>query len=1172
MQSPKQDLVHCPITALAFYTSADKQLFILAGEDAWLKVYSTQDRRLCGQLRIFEEQPIHGISVSSTGDLLVWGGPAVSIVPRKSVELLSSSEDAPRPYEALACDWIQDGLISPYDSTRGVVVTSNNEIVPFTVVSVEVEKGQPLQPKPVWGGLLFLSRQMLYSATVQWAGPDEVLVVAGTVFGEIVVWKCSLGREVHAMEALLVLKGHEGSIFGVAISPEVELVPGRKQRLLASCSDDRTIRIWDITQEFEKKVDEEPREHEAVVRETGFGGNNDPEAQSTTSEPDLANRCLAVATGHASRIWKVRFACDKGATAGQIEVFSFGEDTTMQKWRLASDKNTSSVPPKAGVASGKAYPYILEHMEKTPCHSGKNIWSCAVTSDGPGRIFTVTGGADGKITLVTGESNAVTVKNTEPRGQSRVLSLDDVVLSLGPQREGSGDDGGLESLPPKSKKDGFLRYAFLSQDKLLVSTISGRLLLGDLQADPSWSEIAVNTETQHHLEGYNVVRKVAPGTAIVGSTSGRLYIFREPQGLEEIAQLPGKITDVLCIPDPQDDDWRAKLRALVTVLGSTEATIFTLDVRGSTVTVRRSSSLPLHIGFVVTAVGVCGDLLLLGSRKGVITVYEEIAGIYVHRIFRNDCTTKGGDAVTSIITLPPLKGTLPKYVLTTCRDGKYRIYEIESSNTGFLLRLLHETSPPLGPMLEGAALVRPLRGDIGVVKGRLWEGGLELIIFGFRSTNFVVWNETRQEEIASVACGGAHRTFDYYGDGTDPNKVRFVYTKASAMGIYSQNEPWLQVVRPGGHGREIRAVASDGEWSRLVATGAEDTCIRIWQCIKNVLGAVIDMRCLAVLQKHTAGLQALKWERNGYLLSSAGAEEFFVWRITFLQSEYTGLAVTCEAVYPFKTPDGDLRITDFDSWTTSTDETHTEAGILVTMVFSNSVLKTYQYLQSTGFVCLQSGRYTGACLTQVKQLMLLPEQTARMRPFDVHVITGATDGTVAVWRPTAPWGREGFENGYQIVSTSRPHANSVKSLEVLGPCCAPHGHVGYNVFTDGDDNALALHFLSARVGETGILQFQDYPVYRKKDAHAAAITGVKVWRRDNGSVYLATVSNDQRLKLWEVKGPSMTEPLRIALLFNAYSALADPGGLDVIDGGNLMVAGVGMEIWDFQRGQKLQLL
>jgi WD40 repeat protein len=1151
----KQDLVRCPITALEFYTSTgDNQLYILSGEDGWLKVYSTRNqRRLCKELRIFGEQSIHGISVSSTGDLLIWGGPSLTIVSAESMELVIHGKGAIiELYEATACDWVYDARLSPHDGQRGVILTAHNEVVPFTVESTtewSAKRGDVQRLRPVWGQRLYTSRPILYSARVEWTAPDEALVVAGTVFGEIVVWKCSMGQ-VPNLEELFVLTGHEGSIFGVAISPEVELVPGsgQKQRLLASCSDDRTIRIWDITERprEEHTTTEQKERVEEEMRETGFGGNNVAETPGTITRSDSADRCLAMAIGHASRIWHVKFASDEGTAADQIEVYSFGEDTSVQKWRLTSTKATGSTASTPALNNNTTNPYKLEHLEKTVCHSGKHIWSCAIGSDSQGRTCVASGGADGKLNLLRSETASAAVNGAEIGAHNAVFVLDDLMQSISGPTEGHVEDRDGAKPPMKSKKDGFLRYAFLCEDRLLVSTVSGRLLLGQLQAGPSWSEVTASTEIQNDLKGYNVLKTVAPGTAIVGSTSGRLYVFSEAQGLEEIAQLPGKISDVFRIPSSVVEDFLEELRILVTVLGSTEATIMTLGVQKDKLSPKGTSSLALHMGFVVTAVGVCGTLLLLGSRKGVISLYKDVNDSYVYQTSRNDCKTKGGDALTSIVTLPGLNGTQSKYVLTTCRDGIYRIYEIQSSEAGYSYHLRHETAPPLGPMLEGAELTRSE------------EGELELIILGFRSTNFVVWNETRQQEIANVPCGGAHRTFDYFSNPSDANKLRFVYTKASAMGIFSQDEPSTQVVHPGGHGREIRAVTSGGDWTHshgLIATGAEDTCIRIWERIDDSTGAVADLRCRAVLQKHTSGLQALKWEGMGYLLSSAGAEEFCVWKVTHLESEYKGLAVVCEAVFPLRTPAGDLRIMDFDSDLVVLRQGDNDVayGINITMVFSNSVVKTYRYSQTDGFQCLRAAKYTGACLTQVKHVEYADAPQAST------IITGSTDGMVTVWASTDPEDGKEDESGYQIACSARCHDNSVKSLELAGP----YADSNYDVYTSGDDNAIAIHPLVLRMGEAGRIEARQLRATRVKSGHAAAITGLKILRYDRpDGAYIATVSNDQRVKVWRVWDKSTIGPLGVALVHNAYSAIADPGGLEIIDEGKLMIAGVGMEIWD----------
>jgi WD40 repeat protein len=713
------------------------------------------------------------------------------------------------------------------------------------------------------------------------------------------------------------------------------------------------------------------------------------------------------------------------------------------------------------------------------------------------------------------------------------MSLNDVVGLL-PKSGSSENNQSLEVSSARPGKDGFLRYAWLSEAKLLVSTASGRLLIGTFEQPhvPCWTEIDTSESIRQDLRSYIVLRAM-PDLTVIGSASGRLYVAQET-GLWELTRLSGKITDILFIAESGkgEDDQDFRRRILVTVLGSTQATIIHFSYLGPDIYMDQSY-VPLHMGFVVTSIGVCGDMFVLGSRKGGIAVYRKTAdGCHIHQTFRNDCKTKGGDAITSIIPLPPEEGSEHKYVLTTCRDGKYRIYELVSSTTGLSLQLRHETTPPLGPMLEGAYLSITRQGDI------------DLIIYGFRSTNFVVWNETRQEEIASVPCGGAHRTFDFRWGASDTNIVRFVFSKASAMSIYWQDRPSLEVLKPGGHGREIRAVASK-VWT--IATGAEDTSIRIWDW-PNDNDGVTGLRCRAVLQKHTAGIQALKWTiRGNYLLSSAGAEEFFVWKVTNLESQYKGLAVVCEAVYPFRSPDADLRITDFDTTTLSLYTGDPESGLAVTLIFSNSTIKTYQYTRNGGFVLAAKGRYTGACLTQVSHLTWMHETES------LALITASTDGHLAIWKDTE------LDGNYQIIFKQRLHENSIKSFHSQS-----HGLKGWQIFSVGDDQSLSI--LSFKVDFVDPV-FENVEAVRVKDAHAAAITGIALLATSDRYYYLATISNDQRLKIWQVGGfSSGSQPVRVCLVIDQYSALADPGGLRLLDTeGHFMVGGVGMEVWTLPR-------
>ncbi|KAK3329710.1 hypothetical protein B0H66DRAFT_610726 [Apodospora peruviana] len=1165
-----------PITALAFYHAGPGRTYVLAGEDTWLKVYHVSRSRLLGQLRIFHSQPIHGIHVSSPSDespancrqetrLLIWGGQSVTVVPQASLDILiqgNTDISPPRPTEFRAPDWIYDGILFPSDTNRGVLVTAHNETVPFRT------SGDG-QSKLAFGPLTSPSRPILYSANLCWLSEDSILVAGGTVFGEIIVWKYYVDATTtrpSQWELHFVFTGHEGSIFGVSISPEIELAPGVKVRLLASCSDDRTIRIWDITHRsisIEESSDASDTKALADARETGFGGNSEVKLENKND----SSRCLAVAMGHLSRIWHVKFAGRTNHHAPPhvrpIEVYSFGEDCTKQKWELSLDLQRWQNAPDSEDTKAVG---TLKHCGTSPCHIGKNIWSAAVSSVEDESPIIVSGGADGKI-AISGDQYQAHPDSISLEGSYSDLdinlSLDKVLQSLGTDVLTSP-----EAQIKKSTKEGFQRYAFLSEQTFLATTTAGRLFLGTVgNTRLTWEMIALPEAVVVDLKSYNVIKSPIKGSAILGSGTGKLYLFQqESQKLLELTRLPGKISDIICLDglmQQQPESWTV----VVTVLGLDHAMMLTFNTSAAGETVMASKRrIDLIPGFMVTAAAFCGSKLLLGSRIGVLAVYKTTTniadGFELPEISRKDCKTK--DAITCIVPLPDSSTSF----LAGCRDGRYRIYTIskETDETN-VLHLQHEISPPLG-MIEGAWFTRPNPPQNGQ------QRDIELVLYGFRGNNFVVWSEASRQELASVECGGAHRPFDYISPASvDSGKMKLVFTKASEMRFYSQQRPVLRALKEGGHGREIRGIAASSFGNnKYLATAAEDTTIRIWQYKDNEQAVSRGFKCLAVLEKHSAGIQCLKWHGDEYLLSSAGNEEFFIWRVTRLESDYDALAVVCEAVYADRSPDGDLRIMDFDvqAW-----DGKDAAAMLISLALSNSTIRSYLYSREQGFRLLSTGHYTGACLTQIRHLQVSSSE--------MHVLTASTDGYVAVWLTTNFSAESEVVAEYSIRSVAKLHQSSVKSLDIATTTRVGGATRRWLVATGGDDNALGFLDLigsssNSKEGEKETREITMSSRSRVKDAHAAAVTGLCYIKEaangqedggDVDSVVLATVSNDQRVKLWRaerrdqlVAGPG----LRVSLLSNQYSSVADAGDLEVIAAGRLMVGGVGMEVWDVLRG------
>lgn len=1190
----QRDHVHCPITALAFFrpAGASGPLCLLSGEDTHLKIYDAETQRLRASVRVFAAQPIQGISSSPADatdqdapppqDVLVWGGPLVTVLPRSTLAGLLSDGDgrgkgrSPPEHHAVpdrqvlrAPDWIYHGAVGPRQPGLAAVVTAHNEVIPLLRDGGGGWRLGRLRSPP--------SRPILYSAQVRWTPRGDVLVAAGTVFGEIIVWRCRVGSDEGGgheapPEVLHVFTGHEGSIFGVDFSPEVVIDPrtGVASRLLVSCSDDRTVRVWSVDDTGLSR-DEGPADRAFTeARETGFGDNSTTEELEATANSHYSAKALAVAMGHVSRIWGVQFSPQSignfsvGETARNLTLYSFGEDATAQKWRLELDGRSRST--QSG-QNDTAVTASLNHETTFHNHDGKHIWSSALhfpSPSSPGKELLATGGSDGKIQLIE-ESVARLEENAPPPVPDNVAR---VLSSRDPSGEINSTTHQLvDSYPAESEP--LHMYGLLSAKSIVATTASGRILTGTLEAcGVSWKELPVPKPIRDDLRKYQTVRSAGPDVTIIGSPSGQLYIY-DNDIIRPVAKLSRKIAEIFILPL---EDFRGlgfceavlgQVPIIVTTMGSSEVRLMLLDPAREDI-VLNECSIELEKGFIATAAGTCQDLLILGSRIGTLSLHKlGQNGAGFRQVAR--ATRPGSkDSVSSIVPLPAKPGLPCPYFLTTSRDGRYRIYETATQASGpdyaVTFHLRHEAIPPLGPIIESgffttttAAAPKP-----------------QLILCGFRSREFVVWNETTQQELASVECGGGHRAFTYHVDRAYPERLSFIWTKASRTCIHAQDGVSRRSLKLGSHGREIKAVAASGQGG-LLATGAEDTNIRIWRVGGDGQGASAALSCLAVVERHTTGIQCLRWAGGAYLVSSSGGEELFVWRIAGLgHSAYEGIAVLCEGVYPDKTRDGDLRIMSFDVQVLL--PAHGEGGrggevLCLSLVLSNSTLKTYRYSRDEGFTLLAQGRYTGACLMQIRHIRIQPDADG---PWDLHVLTASTDGHVALWKAadiltTAPG--PGAPAEYELAEAQRLHQSSIKAIDLREfPRAASPGPSSYAVFTGGDDNAIGHFRLDAAAGGG----FRIASRSLAGGAHAAAITGLCIAGVEaDGAVgggpcrvRLCTASNDQRVRSWVAAVLDRGAVGKMSLVGDRYSAVADCGDLEQLGDGRVVVAGVGMELWN----------
>jgi WD40 repeat protein len=705
-----------------------------------------------------------------------------------------------------------------------------------------------------------------------------------------------------------VFLGHEGSVFGVRISKELPSDCCQNlKRIIASCSDDRTIRIWDVS-------DVDTQGGLAVTtgqisgsdrtQHTGFSNEAiDPQSQSSS-------KCLAIGWGHMSRVWTVRFL-EAPPCEGALGLLSAGEDASSRSWRLSPNTD-----------KGTALSYKLVQQDCAAYHNGKNIWSDTIHNDTFGRQRVFCGAADAKIT-------AYPLTRTSERAQrSRAYeyTVSDI-MSLA-QISNHSSDAGLSHITHKSSKKAefFRSYCFLDQHSFLLTTNSGKVLIGTLQV-PSALEISRSLSTStlvdrsEDLSGYSIcASETRYGLAFVAGSTGTIYAYSKASGSwSKVGCMDGKIGDMFATHVPRSDSRRV-VALLTTLVGQDQAQLVYVDIAAdSGPCISRTVAIPMlesSTGTIITSMALAttieSSFLYLGHRRGSVAVYsihhdrqESGENVALRRVLNN---VHGEETVTALTWMPSYTHSPSGHLMSVGRDGCLAVHHVDLHAN--YAELVHHLALPIGPNIES-----------------LYFHQDHLLVHGFSSKKWVLYDVTTEEEIMGIETGGAHRSWAFRPGSTSQSGATLVWTRASSMHISSQTEGNHRVVRPGGHGREIKAVAvSDLASRRLIATGAEDTDIKLFEYAGD------ELICRRTLRKHTTGIQHLQWSAGGeYLFSSGGCEEFYIWRIRQLAS-VLHIGVVCEFAYTPESEHADLRIMSFDV-------TQRGTAYDIAMVFSDSSIK-----------------------------------------------------------------------------------------------------------------------------------------------------------------------------------------------------------------------------------------
>ncbi|XP_075794511.1 tRNA (34-2'-O)-methyltransferase regulator WDR6 isoform X2 [Pelodiscus sinensis] len=274
-------LLRVPVTALRFVGEA----LLVAGEGPSVGVFQLDSEGcLAGSRwrRVLRNHCVHGIRERPTaphGTLAVFGGKGLVVL-----ELCVQGQEVSlteRCQLRQLHDWIWDlqWLVGSSGTlTHVALALGHNSVALYDYASHRTLREVHCEEKCI-----------LYSAYLAGDSWDQLAVVAGTVFNQLVVWRVADGDDDEArIKPQRRISGHDGVIFSISYL--------KSKGILASASDDRSIRVWDI---------------------------------GDLHAPCDPVRCLLVCYGHQSRVWSVRLLSDC--------LISIGEDSACIVWNYSGE-------------------------------------------------------------------------------------------------------------------------------------------------------------------------------------------------------------------------------------------------------------------------------------------------------------------------------------------------------------------------------------------------------------------------------------------------------------------------------------------------------------------------------------------------------------------------------------------------------------------------------------------------------------------------------------------------------------------------------------------------------------------------------------------------------------------------------------------------------------------
>ncbi|CCE78192.1 Piso0_000809 [Millerozyma farinosa CBS 7064] len=788
---------------------------------------------------------------------------------------------------------------------------------------------------------------------------------------------------------------------------------------------------------------------------------------------------LAIGWGHGSRIWGLKFLKNSHST----RIFSIGEDCSARIWEYEKSSST------------------LKQIKFFENHSGKHIWSGDV--DDQNLNLCVTGGADGRLLLT--DISGIDQQCTKSYSKEAIFN---------------------SSVYEFAKNEIIKQFVELVDLQLLVILTSlGSILILD-EKNGQWSKLNLDEDEREVFDNFGILKSCNSLRSVcVCSREGRLLMLHfntagklESKKWHEPFKHQGeKVTNYFDVYDRTTGSWY-----ILFDCSNPKVPFLLVKVNFSDddVVISKSYQLlkPENAMFTCSSLSFdnMNSWIVLGSRLSSIAIYDlskdsdDITGNVCRKI-------TPGDTITSVsIMASDIDSAI---LLLTLRDGYYSFLQILSTRDGLQISVLHMSK---------------------ISRGFLERGFIqdhELILCGFRSSSFFMWNETKRIEFCSEVCGGIHRQWDIIRQSKQPMSYKFIYVNKSTLHTRLFTSRFsikhMGELISGTHGREIRDITFSPyhlkDDSRLFLTASEDTNIR--------LGKIFSygkMQNIWTMNDHISGLQRVKFLNSSFAASSAANEEFFIWKIQIINGSRP--FIFKYASLPQESDHLDLRIMDFDSF-------QYKDGMIISTVYSNSQIRIWFFdPRSRKFSLLVDDSYTACCILNTKFI--------KISDFHVYLLISATDGHIALWN-IGEIIAQAIENSEtesldKVIVKQQLHQNSVKAIQLtqMNDLC-------YRLVTGGDDNSLTLSHLQFSENYSSVT------IETKSFIEKAASSTITSIAYSGNQSYIVS-SVDQVVREWK------HEEEALKCVAAKYSTVADTGCVEATNfqhNSVIALGGAGLSAW-----------